>query len=157
MEDSRNKRISELVTLLARAAAIAESLQEAVPQQLPAVSAGITKMVSEKMANRECLVCGQIADKADQYRRGLDQRHYQKAQRQFTGKPEIEAEMMANGHLGPRGSGGRPAEETVLDRYSAKRSTDATEPDNDDVPPAHAPRGNMDPATKRKKPKAPKE
>lgn len=160
MDESNNKLISQLETLLGRASAIVAKLQSVGQPR----DASIEAEVAAKIARRECLVCGRISDSSDLYRRGLDTRHYQQALRLMEKGATTEEELMANGHLGPRDMGGRKQDErSALDQYDKKshavrlgsdslkpEAISGAESDDTDAPPAHTPRGETV-VTKRKK------
>lgn len=116
MDESSNKLVEQLVSLLHRAAVIAAKLQGDSPERDTTVAA----MVAAKIERRECLACGRICTSDELYRRGLDTKHYQQSLRIMSAGDATEAELMAAGVLGPKSPGGPKKERSALDSFGSR-------------------------------------
>lgn len=116
MDESSNKLVEQLVSLLQRATVIVSKLQGDSPERDTTVAAD----VAAKIARRECLACGRICKSDELYRRGLDTKHYQQSLRIMSAGDATEAELMAAGVLGPKSPGGPKKEKSALDSFGPR-------------------------------------
>jgi len=123
MDELSRNRVARLVSLAEQLMALAAEFSGDTPQ----VTADVRKVVAGKMESRICLACGKKCPAGEQYRRGLDNAHYNHVLRLIKGGKATEAELMADGKLGPVGKSG-PRSESSLGEYDSRQPFSVVQP-----------------------------